>query len=518
MRLERFVAPIVVSVLLAAAIVAAQETPSPGIHTKQKVKIAERRLSDKSKLDPEVQALVDMAGSVPPEFAADVLLRLAESDKIDQQSAKLQLITSAFYLAESAQQPIKKRPGLPLSTDSRSGYLASSFQLNLDRLSLQSRAVEDALSLNQTKARILFEQIEIHLVPLGCGEALAYDLSTFYQTLGKVISNGFTQKEKLEGRQIQLLERHVIGLRSHSQVGPVAQLLRTLDLSSGDLGAALSSFVGSLATLHGDKRSFTSAARYLDLDSLPWLVTQLDAKGVPAAATLPNLRQYLVSNFRDSPCTEILEDPAQAKSLSEAALYFVNRFNERLGPNIKKYALVPVGADEIQGALDSSQPSTHDYWYSRKSNELLEGIRGLKFGTGQDKLLSAEDRNTPRWEGQLSDFLKEFESWEPNDEPADDFFFEKAVIYKGLIELVPSEPKRSRIIQSYVDFLGESDFQVQNRIEWFWQLQILLGQIRIRGLDSRAEVIQTFEKSRDPILSLYARLERSLPRPNNRLF
>ena len=60
MRLERLVAPIVVSLLLAAAIVAAQETPSPGIHTKQKVKIAERRLSDKSKLDPEVQALVDI--------------------------------------------------------------------------------------------------------------------------------------------------------------------------------------------------------------------------------------------------------------------------------------------------------------------------------------------------------------------------------------------------------------------------------------------------------------------------
>ena len=89
--------------------------------------VGQRRLSEESKLDPEVQALIDKDGAVPPEFAADVLLRLAESDRISQQSVKLRLITNAFYLAESAQQPIKKRPGIPLAADSRSGYLQTPF-------------------------------------------------------------------------------------------------------------------------------------------------------------------------------------------------------------------------------------------------------------------------------------------------------------------------------------------------------------------------------------------------------
>jgi hypothetical protein len=390
--------------------------------------------------------------------------------------------------------------------------------LNLDTLSLQSRAVEDALTLSQTTARTLFEHTKLSLEPIGCGEPLAADLRTFYQTLGKVISNGFTQKEKLEGRRLELLERYITGLRSHSQVGPIAQLLHTSGLSSGDLRVAANSFVASLATLHGDKRSFTAAARYGDFDSLAGLVTELDAKGVSVVGTLPSLREYLLSNLRDSPCAEILTEPAEADSLAGAARYFVNRFNEHLGPNVKKYALAPVGTDEIQETLDGSQPSKHDYWSSPKSNDLLEGIRGLKFVTGQQKLLSSEDRNTPGWNEKLSGFLKEFESWEADDEPADDFFFEKAVIYKDLIELSPPGPQRSRIIESYVGFLGLNDFQAQNRIEWFWQFHLLLGGIRISGLESRPEVVQMFEKSRDPILSLYARLEQLLPGPADRLY
>jgi hypothetical protein len=480
---------------------------------------AERQPSSgETKVQPEVQALIDMAGAVPPEFAANALLRLAESERVTQPSKKVQLISDAFYLAESAQQPLKRRPGTPMAADSRSGFLDDAFRLNLDRLSLQSRAVEDALTLSQTKARTLFEQTELSLEPLGCGEPLAYDLKAFYQTLGKLISNGFTQKEKLQGRRLELLERYITGLRSHSQVGPIAQLLRTVDLSSGDLRIAVNSFATSLATLHGDKRSFTAAARYGDFDSLAGLVTELDAKGVSVVGILQILREYLLSNLRDSPCAELLTEPAEANSLSGAARYFVNRFNEHLGLNVKKYALAPVGRDEIQETLDSSQPSKHDYFSSPKSKELLEGIRELKFGTKQEKLLSAEDRNTGSWNEELSGFLEEFESWEADDEPADDFFYEKAVIYAGLIELTPSGPEQSRIIQSYVNFLGVNAFQVQNRIEWFWQFYLLLGEIRISGLDSRAEIIQMFEKSRDPILGLYARLEQLVPGPTDRLY
>ena len=77
------------------------------------------------------------------------MLRLVESAKITNPLLKTKFLERAFYLAESAQQPIKL-VGIPGSlVDTRSGYLAMAFRLNLDKLSLQSKAVIDLLQLDR---------------------------------------------------------------------------------------------------------------------------------------------------------------------------------------------------------------------------------------------------------------------------------------------------------------------------------------------------------------------------------
>src|SRR6202043_2145136 len=95
------------------------------------------------KRNPQLESIVDLATGVPPEFAADSLLRLVESGKIADLALKLSLVEKPCYLSESAPQPVKlaRRPGALV--DTRFGYLAHAFLLNLDRLSLQSRAVVD---------------------------------------------------------------------------------------------------------------------------------------------------------------------------------------------------------------------------------------------------------------------------------------------------------------------------------------------------------------------------------------
>jgi hypothetical protein len=64
------------------------------------------------KPDAELVSLVGMAAGVPAEFAADVLIRLAQSNKITQRSLQIEPWTRAFYLAESAQQPAGRGPVL----------------------------------------------------------------------------------------------------------------------------------------------------------------------------------------------------------------------------------------------------------------------------------------------------------------------------------------------------------------------------------------------------------------------
>jgi hypothetical protein len=77
----------------------------------------------------------DLAGATPPEFGAYFLAELVESGKIVDEDLKLKLLQMAFNLASNAQQPVKRKALGGSLVDTRSGYYAMAFALELDRLS-----------------------------------------------------------------------------------------------------------------------------------------------------------------------------------------------------------------------------------------------------------------------------------------------------------------------------------------------------------------------------------------------
>src|SRR5436305_12415981 len=69
-----------------------------------------RAAQSKRRLRPaELEALVVDARVLPPEFAADVLLRLVEANKITERAWQRELLDKAFRTAGGAQQPLKRR-------------------------------------------------------------------------------------------------------------------------------------------------------------------------------------------------------------------------------------------------------------------------------------------------------------------------------------------------------------------------------------------------------------------------
>src|SRR5581483_11049307 len=145
-------------------------------------------------LPKNIQELVDRARSVPPEFAADVLLRLAESD----------LIEEAFRRAAGAQEPVKRLSLRPGGGDTRVSFQARAFAQDLDGLTLQSRAVIDMVKVDKAKAREMFRQIPVPHVPkLNCADMLVYDVSAFYEALGEVAGNTFSAKERAEEAHVK---------------------------------------------------------------------------------------------------------------------------------------------------------------------------------------------------------------------------------------------------------------------------------------------------------------------------
>jgi hypothetical protein len=454
--------------------------------------------------DFELQAITDMAVAVPPEFGADVLMRLVESGRITDRALKISLLDEAFALADSAEQPISREPVVGTDMDTVSGYLANAFFLGLDRLSLRSRAVDDMLPLDRARARSLFDEIGFPiLMPLGCEYALAYDPRSFYEALDRMARNGFTSQEKLQGHEISLLARYVSGVRSHSQVAPVARLLGSLELSPTELGELASLFANALKQLRGDERSFAAATSRSGnnglVGSLAGLIVRLDAKGVQSSPLLGSVREYLVANFGGLRCSGTMGRQAGRESLPET----VGEFNRQFREALRVGQLSPINTDEIKDVRISPEAVDDAAWQSAEAKRIAAGFRRLRVGDGQGPF-GATEKMTTMWSAQLTGFLNELESWNGGGEPEEVFFHEKSIVYEVLIDLIPSSRERSTALESFVRFL-EQNYLHPSRIEWFWHARRLLD--GYKGADDQPEVLLGFLNSRDSVLSLYARME-----------
>jgi hypothetical protein len=386
------------------------------------------RTENQAKPDLEVRAIADGALALAPEFGSDVLIRLSESSRVSDQAMKLNLLEQAFYLAAQVDTPV--RPGTSaFSPDTRSGYLALAFrQLQLDRLSLQSRVVSKMLPFDAGKARALFEEIRFPtLAPVDCAEPLTYDVSLFYKTAGQVVHDAFSAKEKLKDLHLALIEPYVGTLQSHTQVRPAAELLLTADLSPADLGQLVNTFAVALSQLRGDERSFAAAnavSEFSSLGAIAKLITALDARGVPSTALLSALREYLVSNFSGLRCGETIAVDSANSSLPEAVV----SFNQQFRLALQNARIAPISDRELEDATIGPKETLVHFWQSPEAKRLFTDEHRLNFGS-RDRPLLASEKTTPEWSAELADLLSELDAWSPNSESPVDFFAEKSLLY-----------------------------------------------------------------------------------------
>src|SRR5438128_36367 len=101
---------------------------------------------DRPRHDPVIEELVADTSSVQPEFAADILIRIATSEKMSDPEWKRDLLEQAFRRAAAAREA-HRRAAILLAPDTRQGALMQAYDTRLDRVSLQSRVVLAMLPL-----------------------------------------------------------------------------------------------------------------------------------------------------------------------------------------------------------------------------------------------------------------------------------------------------------------------------------------------------------------------------------
>jgi hypothetical protein len=179
----------------------------------------------------------------------------------------------------------------------------------------------------------------------------------------------------------------------------------------------------------------------------------------------------------------------------------VNRANNRV------FAWKPITPEEIKPQGVDPWFREDPYWTTAMSMRLLEGVRALRFGEKGRQQLSDADKQTLEWKDNFIKVMNSLSDWKASDEPSEeDYLHEKTEILTGLLELAPTESPQSDVLDKLLRFLGDFSLDRVGRVEWFWDMQMILYSVDASDKNLKAIALNKMSSSKIPLLALYATL------------
>jgi hypothetical protein len=439
--------------------------------------------------DPLLIALAGDAANAPPEFAADAMIRIASSSRMVDAAWRHQLLDEAFMRAYGAREPYRRTSTQPIPPDTRQGAQQLASTTALTRLSLQVRAAQLMAFDDPERARELFEWIDLHLTPTSCAEPLVPAVDEYYSALSLLARTTFGDDR---GEALRFLSLYLWRAHLPSEIPAVAKALEKFSPRADEAPFLEGLYRWILLGGSSDARGFSSAA--LDIVSRTAELHQAyRERGATSVRVLDAVRPYLIAQLNAPRCGDSVSE-----SQTPAAFNAVVR-RLRVDDEVKAIDANSVRPSRMLGVARFDQ-----YWQTAESRRLYDDAIRLR-GNGPS-LPSEQVRRSREWQAQAEKLLTDVELWTGRREREErDYFYQKSILFTGLIDLMLPSPGRTRAVGAMIDFLRESDDDRDHRALWFAFLERLLDEAR--G-NNRSEILRALENSHHPILSLYARLAR----------
>jgi hypothetical protein len=447
--------------------------------------------ADAPKHDPRVEQLVTDAYGAPPEFAADVMLRIAGSARVTDPEWKQQLVTEAFLRAYASTESYR-RTALRVPPDSRQGAEVEAYDTGLNRATLQVRAVQLMLSLSPTRARELFEWMDVSPVAATCTDPLVPAVDEYYNLVSEIARRGF-RTSRLNA--FQFLEFYLWRAHLPTEMPAVIaaiQRFRPTSLEMVQIEGFLDSVLGAGSF---DARGFSAAnvdivGRMADLQFYAY-------PGNQEWFLMDTLRSYLVKHLGGPRCSD-----SQTEALLPATFNGALKLLH-IGDNMVK----PIEGAIIHPSTTQAAANIDLYWQAGNARSLYGRYLGLR-GRGTSPLPESV-RRTDEWRDAADLFLTDLDQWSGRDTPsARDYLFQKAALYANLAELAPIGPIRTRAVRDQIEFLRHEDRDRALRPLWFVFVKRLLD---LAAREGRSEVLDIMERSLHPVIAMYARTDRLVP-------
>lgn len=460
--------------------------------------------SRSAELPREMEDLLGRARSAPPEFAADALIRIAESGRIPDRAMRLDLLEEAFRVAAGAQQPVRQVIVDTVGDEElREEYLHRAFELGLDALSLRLRAVEALLRLEPPRARHLFAELgPLRARPRACADAFLDHVDYYYKVAGIISARAFTAEEREKQAHIDFAESLIAGVESPSQLVPAAKLLEELPFSTAQFERLLGTYTNALGNISGDDRSFTffMAPQWTDRNAqgIPAHVEKLALaareRNLPVGALLRAYRDFLVRHLTAVRC--VPKDESSSPALPGViAMRFTSLL--RRDADASTAGITPLMPNELQPRRVEGSARQHLLWKSPVAKKLYDHIEVLA------ELFAGKTENPVEFSARFQEALSTFENWKVSDEPTEhDYWLQKSELYRLAFLALGKYPElRRQMLNAYIRFIEGSNLQYESRIEWFAQVRFLLD-LRSEK-DEAPYVAEALKNSQHAVLLLY---------------
>ena len=428
----------------------------------------------------------------PPEFHADALLRIAAATSVDP-AWRRQLVDEAFMRAYGAQEAYRRYAfGVP--PDSRQGAMLLAYDSQLTQVSLQTRAVQMMALIDGPHARELFQWISPGVDATPCAEPLVPAIAEYYSTLSVLARTTFPSAER--GEALRFLEYYLWRAHLPSEMPAVAQAIqrfRPLPEEAPYLQQVLRFiFEGSAR----DPRGFSASSIELVLQVADLEDTMFEA-GIIEPHLSRALRDYLRAHLTGARC---------ADGAAEAVA--TQTFNARIRrTGADKGGVLPLEAADTRSSRMLDGAKIDAYWMTSESRRLQSDYLRLR---GTERMpISISRRTLPQWREQADRFVADLDHWNGAREPTErDYFYQKAVLFSEVLNLMPPSSARTRGLRAYIDFLRRADLERTRRTLWF---AFVVRLLELAHSADRNYILDAMETSGHATLALYARLERVLP-------
>jgi hypothetical protein len=349
--------------------------------------------------------------------------------------------------------------------------------------------------MDAERAREMFGWIDVRHEAGSCDAPLAPALDDYYLALATMARQAFPDTATGRGRGLQFLELFLWNARLPGEMPAVARAMRRLHAEHDEAAYLETLLRAILDNGERDPRGFSASG--LDIVSTLSELDDADMKiGINGAYVLSALRRYLLAQLKGPRCSD--------STIEAPAIEMFNAIVRRRQAMFDGVPLIAV-ADAQPSRVLAGVRLVH-YWETAEARRLHDAAIRLR-GTGKAPV-SERIRRTAAWIEQADRHLIDLQQWTGTREAAErDSFYQKGMLFAGLLDLTLAGPTRTRTIRAFADFLHRSDAGNRRGL-WFLFANRLLE--LTRSADS-PDALRALEDTGDPILTLYAHAARIFP-------